>query len=217
MEDFFKEWVVSRVPQKFWMYLEEETFSAFARAHLLSKTQFEPPEYAAMLAQTRHACCEEAFRHSAENSGLKVTSLETNPMGGRYSLCMADGLYLLRSNIQPHSGTPDKPTKFRSENAALNAWLGPRQLDLLEPDQQSLPAGQACGLIVTTSPRQGQDQSLPAFIGLGVPDKDLKQWLFLRSVDQLVSMYHDMSPKTQEPSVTIKDQALPRLKDKKPE
>ncbi len=129
--------VLSSYPAKFFHGLSEHTDAAFAKAYRLTHRDYAEPERANMLGQMRHALCEEGFRMAAQDAGLKAAARHTRPAGGRYSVVSHGDVYMIRGNVQSHCGTP-RPTRFRSEWAALNAWLDPLQLDLLKA-MPSLP------------------------------------------------------------------------------
>jgi hypothetical protein len=200
-------------PAEFFRRLMEYFDAAFGEAHAYVNRRIEEPERANMLGQERHAGCEAAFRAAAKDSGLAFHASHTRPAGGRYSIVMADGAYLIRSNIQTHIGTP-RPTSFRKEWAALNAWLYPIQLDLLQevPDP---PSDRVCGIIVATAhPRRG-DPTVPAFVGLGIPRHDLSAWVSLTPLPLLLARYHDLDAAARQPKeavAQVKDQAKPTLK-----
>jgi hypothetical protein len=166
-----------------------------------------------MLGQLRHARCEAGFRRAASEAGLTVHAPHTNPAGGRYSLIIANDVCLIRSNIQRHCGTP-RPTAFRKAWSALNRWLDPLQLNLLQPVDPP-PADRLCGMIViTANPRWG-DPSVPSFVGLGIPRADLSDWVDLKSLSDLLARYHDPQRQVHcllDVVVGVKDNAVPRLK-----
>jgi hypothetical protein len=200
-------------PADFFRRLMEYFDAAFGEAYAHVNRHIEEPERANMLGQTRHASCEAAFRAAAKDSGLAFHAPHTSPAGGRYSMVMADGAYLIRSNIQTHTGTP-RPTSFRKEWAALNAWLDPIQLDLLE-EVLDPPSDRVCGIIVATAhPRRG-DPAVPAFVGLGIPRHDLSAWVSLTPLPLLLARYHDLDAAARQPMeavAQVKDQAKPTLK-----
>jgi len=70
-------------------------------------------------------------------------------------------------------------------------------------------------MIVVTAHRRTGDPSIPAFVGLGIPRSDLSEWVVLEPIQALLARYHDLDTKIHtppEPSVTVKDRAIPRLK-----
>ena len=200
-------------PAGFFRHVLESADAGFGEAWTLTARHAEEPEHANMLGQLRHARCEAGFRQAARENGLPVFAPHTTPAGGRYSLVEAGGIYLIRSNIQRHCGPP-RPTAFRQQWATMNAWLSPRQLDMLQESVE--PArDRLCGMLVITShPRRGE-QTIPAYVGLGIPTSDLSSWIRLIPVTELLGLYHAADAAARTPSETpieIKDAAVPRLK-----
>lgn len=205
--------ILANYPAAFFQSLAEQMDAAFAKALRIACQHYAEPERANMLGQARHACCEEGFRAAAKYAGMTAIAPHTDPVGGRYSLVSHEGVHLIRGNVQAHCGPP-RPTRFRSTWAALNAWLDPIQLDLLQtvhmPSSERL-----CGMIVVTAHRQNGDASIPAFVGLGIPRSDLAEWVVLEPIQKLLARYHDVETKTHTPPeapVEVKDRAVPRLK-----
>jgi hypothetical protein len=191
----------------------ESADAGFGEAWMLAMRHAEEPERANMLGQLRHARCEAGFRDAAKSNGLSVLAPHTNPAGGRYSLVDGGGTYLIRSNIQRHCGTP-RPTAFRQQWAEMNAWLNPLQLDLLR--QTAAPSKNLmCGmLVITAHPRRGEP-TVPAYVGLGIPNAALTNWVRLIAINDLLALYHDADAARRTPReapVEIKDVAVPRLK-----
>lgn len=91
----------------------------------------------------------------------------------------------------------------------------PLQTDIFK-DVAPPPADKLCALIVVTSYRNRHaDQSSPAFIGLGIPNKNISDWHILKPITALLAQYHDTETKQHAPkeiSVTVKDRAIPILK-----
>ena len=205
--------ILTNYPAAFFQSLAEQMDAAFAKALRVTRQHYAEPEWANMLGQARHACCEEGFRTAAEDAGMTAIAPHTKPAGGRYSLVSHEGVHLIRGNVQVHCGPP-RPTRFRSAWAALNAWLDPIQLDLLRP--VPMPSSERlCGMIVVTAHRQNGDASIPAFVGLGIPRSDLAEWVVLEPIQKLLARYHDVETKTHTPPeapVEVKDRAMPRLK-----
>lgn len=200
-------------PAAFFRQTLEYADAGFGEAWLLASRHSEEPERANMLGQLRHARCEAGFRRAASDNGLSVFAPHTDPVGGRYSLVEGGGLYLIRSNIQRHCGPP-RPTAFRRQWAEANAWLDPLQLDLLRHTRP--PANnRMCGMIVITAhPRQGEP-TVPAYVGLGIPNAELTDWVHLVAITDLLALYHDADAavrKQAEAVVEVKDVAVPRLK-----
>jgi hypothetical protein len=205
--------ILRAFPAAFFRQMQEYADAAFAEALTLTRRHAEEPEQANMLGQHRHTRCEAGFRQAAAENKLTFFAPHTEPAGGRYSLVSADGVYLVRSNVQRHCGTP-RWTSFRQHWAALNQWLDPVQPDLL----RTVPpprADRLCGMLVITShPRRG-DPSILAFVGLGVPRADLSDWKALLSLGELLARYHDMDGDARKPEtapVFVKDRAIPSLK-----
>jgi len=209
--------ILGSYPAGFFRHVLESADAGFGEAWTLAARHAEEPERANMLGQLRHARCEAGFRQAARENGLAVVAPHTTPAGGRYSLVEAGDIYLIRSNIQRHCGPP-RPTAFRQQWAAMNAWLSPHQLDLLHDTAVPAP-DRLCGMLVITShPRRGE-QTIPAYVGLGIPNADLSNWIRLIPVTELLGLYHAADAVARMPSeapIEIKDAALPRLK-KRPE
>lgn len=207
--------IIASCPANFFQRVAEYVDSGFGEALTLAGRHVAEPEQSNMLGQLRHARCEAGFRRAAEESNLVVHAPHTAPAGGRYSLVVANDIYLIRSNIQRHCGTP-RPTAFRKSWAALNEWLEPLQLDMLEL-KTAPPADRLCGMIVTTAhPRLG-NPSVPDFVGLGIPWPDLSGWALLMPITDLLAHYHDKDSAARTPEavpVELKDRAIPKLKKK---
>ncbi len=207
--------IVANCPEIFFRRVLEYTDSGFGEALTLAGRHIDEPEKPNMLGQLRHARCETGFRQAGEESGLPVHAPRTAPAGSRYSLVVANSIYLIRSNIQKHCGAP-RPTAFRKTWAALNAWLEPIQLDWLEVKTPP-PADRLCGMIVTTSHPRFGNPSVPAFVGLGIPFPDLSGWATLVKITDLLTHSHDKDTKERTPEevpLGIKDRAVPQLKKK---
>lgn len=207
--------ILTRIPAQFFRNLQEQMDAAFAKALRLTNEHYAEPERTAMLGQSRHACCEEGFRRAAQDAGLEAKAPHTQPAGGRYSLVEQGGVCLIRSNVQHHCGTP-RPSHFRRVLAELNAWLEPLQLDLLREVPKS-PSDKLCGVLVVTAQRGLRDASLPAFVGVGIPNRELSDWLLLLPLEKILAHYLDRDTRTHkpvEPIVELKDRAVPRLKAK---
>lgn len=205
--------IVTTIPAAFFRNLAEQVDDAFAKALVLTRQQFAEPERSNMLGQIRHAYCEEGFRAAARDAGLEAVAPHTQPPGGRYSVVHQKEVYLIRSNIQAHCGPP-RPTAFRTIWASFNEWLNPRQLDLLE--ETPVPSSERlCAMIVTTTHVWNADTSLPGFVGVGIPRADLSGWIVLEPIQTLLGRYHDLETKMHtppEPSVEVKDRAVPHLR-----
>jgi hypothetical protein len=198
--DFFKKWL-------------EYADAAFGEALTLSRHHVDEPERPNVLGQLRHARSEAGFRRAAEEARLAVFAPHTEPVGSRYSLATAGDVHLIRGNVQIHCGPP-RPSKFRKTWAKVNEWLNPTQLDLLR-QVQTPSADRLCAIMVTSSNPKWDDQSIPAFVGLGVPRADLSQWVVLEPISALLGHYHDAESaahKVVEAPVDIKDVAKPKLK-----
>ncbi|MBV8737915.1 MAG: hypothetical protein JO007_11790, partial [Alphaproteobacteria bacterium] len=153
-----------------------------------------------------------SFAWRTEN-GLSVFAPHTAPAGGRYSLVEGGGVVLIRSNIQSHCGPP-RATAFRRQWAAVNAWLNPLQLDLLQQAPVP-PRDRMCGMLVITAHSRWGEPTVPAYVGLGIPNADLTNWVRLIAITDLLALYHDTDVAARKPSeapVKIKDMAVPRLK-----
>lgn len=210
--------IVANCPAIFFQRVLEYTDSGFGEALTLTGRHIDEPEKPNMLGQFRHARCEAGFRKAGEESGLPVLSQHTSPAGSRYSLVAVNNIYLIRSNIQKHCGTP-RPTAFRKTWAALNKWLEPIQLDWLEVKTPP-PADRLCGMIVTTAHPRFGNPNVPSFVGLGIPWPDLSGWATLVPLTDLLSRYHDKDTAERTPQaapVGIKDRAVPQLKKRRNE
>lgn len=202
-------------PPSFFRQVAEYADAGFGEAWSLASRHADEPERANMLGQHRHARCESGFRRSAKDNDLKVLAPHTKPAGGRYSLVEGGGVYLIRSNIQRHCGTP-RPTAFRQRWAELNAWLKPTQLDLLQETAKP-SSDRLCGMLVITSHNRHGDQTVPAYVGLGIPNPELTDWVKLIAINDLLALYHDADAAAHTPKeapVEVKDVAVPRLKKK---
>ena len=199
----------------FFKAIEESVNNSFAQAQLASQRMFKEPEQVSGRAQLRHCLCESGMREVAENFGLVSHALHTEPRGGRYSVIQNRNIFILRTNIQTHCGTP-RATKFRQEWSQFNAWLEPQQMDLFQEVKEP-PADRLCAMLVVSAQNQSGDQELPAYVGIGVPHSDLSGWIFRMSISEILALYHDQdtehSPQ-HEPQVIIKDKAFPVLKKK---
>lgn len=205
--------VVAAVPASFFQAVMEHTDAAFMKAARLTDQNIAEPERANTLGQLRHACVEQGFRTAAQEAGLAPVVPHTEPAGGRFSLVGSNGVYLIRSNIQTHCGTP-RPTRFRKVWAAVNSWLDPQQLDFLI-EVENPPTGRLCAMLVVTASGKRGDPSLPAFVGLGIPSADLSCWKFLQPLTTVLGMYHDLETRVRAPReapLEVKDRAVPKLK-----
>ena len=208
--------IVAQFPEDFFRSLLEHMDAAFAKAHSLTSQNYAEPERLNMLGQARHALCEDGFRMAARNAGLSAIAPHTKPAGSRYSLVKQENIFLIRGNVQTHCGPP-RPTRFRKTWAALNRFLDPLQLDLLQGVEVPSPR-RLCGMIVVTADRRCNDPSVPAFVGLGIPRADLSEWVVLEPVQSLLARYNDTGSKIVsplEPQVEVRDQAIPRLRKRR--
>ena len=206
--------IIEAIPREFFRALQENLDAAFVRADTLATKNFAEPERVAMRGQHRHAFCEDAIRSAAMAAGVNAVAAYTEPAGARFSLIAHHGVSLIRSNIQVHCGTP-RPSRFRKQYAAMNAWLRPVQTDMFRT-VPTPPNDQLCGMIVATIDRHG-DQTLPALVGLGIPYPDLTGWLAFEPIHQIMARYSgfDAEQDVQRgPTVTVIDKALPKLKQK---
>ena len=205
--------ILGAYPAGFFRQTLEYADAGFSEAWILASRHSEEPERANMLGQLRHARCEAGFRKAARDNDLSVFAPHTDPAGGRYSLVEGGGIHLIRSNIQRHCGPP-RATAFRKQWAEVNAWLDPMQLDLLK---HTLPpaSDRLCGmLVITAHPRRGEP-TVPAYVGLGIPNADLSDWVRLIALTDLLALYHDADAATRKPveaPIGVKDVAVPRLK-----
>ena len=202
--------LVAAYPRDFILDLQAASDAAFAEAHRLSNQFIEEPERSNMLGQLRHARLEAGLREAARRHGLAASSPHTNPKGGRYSLITAGEIILIRGNVQAHRGPP-RPTKFRKQVAQANRWLSPLQPDFYmrvpEPNTDRLSA------ILVVAARKKGDPTVPDWIGVGFPHHDLSSWAEIKSLGQILSLYHDAdAPAPRETPVEIKDRAHPTLK-----
>lgn len=207
--------VVQRFPVSFFKNLQEQSDTAFSEAYRLTELHIEEPEKQNAIGQLRHARCEAAFRNAANDSGLNAFAKPTNPPGSRYSLIEKEGFYLIRGNVQYHCGTP-RATRFRKEFSLLNQWLEPLQDDLFQ-ETSSPPSDKLCGIVIATAYKNYHDQTVPAFLGLGIPHSDLSDWMILEPIEKIIARYHDIetAQHTQkEAAIEIKDIAIPKLKSK---
>lgn len=205
--------VIRTIPAPFFQGALEQTDAAFMKAARLTDQNIAEPERRNTLGQLRHACAEEGFRIAAQDAGLAPLACHTEPSGGRYSLVSNGGVHLIRSNIQTHCGPP-RPTRFRKAWSALNAWLDPLQLDWLIEIEEP-PSDRLCGMLVVTANDRNGDPSVPAFVGLGIPRKDLSAWVHLEPLTALMGRYHDLETEaaaTKEAPVEVRDNAVPKLK-----
>jgi hypothetical protein len=206
--------IIEIIPREFFRALQENLDAAFVRADALATKNFAEPERLAMRGQHRHALCEDALRSAATGAGISAVAAYTEPAGARFSLITHQGISLIRSNIQVHCGTP-RPTRFRKQFAAMNAWLRPVQTDLFRTFQPP-PTDKLCGIIVATINRHG-DQTLPAFVGLGVPFPDLSGWLAFEPIHKVMARYQGFDAEQDVglgPVVKVIDKAMPKLKRK---
>lgn len=212
MISLIKTWIVSNFPRGFWVDLEEGQTVSFAEAENIATKYSEPSEVIHFSAQTRHVRCEKAFRQSGINAGLEAVSIPTTPKGGSFSVIVSGGLCLLRTNIQTHCGTP-RASRFRLEWAKLNEWLYPQQGDLFEQRPQP-PANKLCAMLIVTRNRRGDDPTVPAFVGIGIPSDDLSSWIGGPwPLAQVLAAYSETHNAPTPTPPKLKDKAVPRLKD----
>lgn len=201
---------IATYPRDFVLDLQGATDAAFAEAHRLSDQFVEEPERSNMLGQLRHARLEAGLRGASARYGFHVSSPHTNPKGGRYSVVSAGRITLIRGNVQAHRGPP-RATKFRKQVAETNRWLSPLQPDFYmcvpEPSRDQL-----CAVLVAAVQKNG-DPSIPGWVGIGFPHHDLRSWAEIKSLSQIMSLYHDAAtPIVRERPVEIRDRAHPKLK-----
>ena len=205
--------VLNAFPAGFFAGLMEHCDASFATANNLAKQHFESPEQPAMRGQLRHGRLEAGFREAALDAGLAPRACYTKGYGSRFSVVGANGVYLLRSNVQAHCGPP-RPAHFRKEWAQLNEWLNPFQPNLLERREEP-PSDRLCGMIVVTCRKNGGDPTVADFVGLGIPRSDLSAWVVLEPLTNLLALYHDMDTRrhaAKEIEVKVRDKAKPKLK-----
>lgn len=206
--------IIKAIPREFFRSLIENLDAAFVRADNMATKSFSEPERMAMSGQLRHAFCEDAVRNAASACDIHAVAGFTEPAGARFSFVSHQGINLIRSNIQGHCGTP-RPSRFRRQFAAMNAWLRPVQTDLFKV-VQAPPSDKLCGVIVATINRHG-DQTLPAFVGLGVPFSDLSGWLAFEPIHHVMARYQGFDAEQDVghgPVVKVIDKAMPKLKRK---
>ena len=208
--------IIKNIPLKFFTDVMDETNGAWAKAYKETQNLYEAPERPNMLGQNRHAFSESAFREAAIASDLYCEIPHTEPAGGRYSLISTNNVYLIRSNIQAHCGIP-KPTAFRKSWASLNEWLDPTQSDLLK-EVKKPDVSRLCAMLIATHGRKDSDQTVPAFLGIGVPNNAFSRWKIIKPIEYIIRQYHDFDitvRKDHEAEINIKDIAVPRLKRRK--
>lgn len=201
---------IAAFPRDFVLDLQGATDAAFAEADRLSKQFVEEPERSNMLGQLRHARLEAGLRGASVQYDFQVGTPHTNPKGGRYSVISAGGITLIRGNVQAHRGPP-RATKFRKQVAETNRWLSPLQPDFYmhvpTPSRDQL-----CAVLVVAA-QKGGDPSVPGWVGIGIPHHDLSSWTEMKSLNEIMSLYHDAAaPTVREIAVEIQDRALPKLK-----
>lgn len=204
--------IIQDIPLSFFIELMDETNAAWSKACKVTQENYQQPERANMLGQNRHAFSEAAFRMAAKSVGLNWLTPQTEPAGGRYSLVRSGNVYLIRSNIQSHCGTP-RPTSFRKTWSAINDWIDPYQLDLLKEEQKP-DDSKLCAMIVTTANVKNEDPTIPAYMGLGIPNKDLTRWTILKSIEEVITLKYDHNVKGRtmyESEIKVKDAAMPRI------
>ncbi|HEX8554711.1 MAG TPA: hypothetical protein VF695_08390 [Sphingomonas sp.] len=204
--------LVAATPRELWIDMPAMADAAFAEAVRIADRHVEEPEYRNTVAQLRHARLEAGFRRDAKEHGLVVDAAHTMPRGGRYSVATADGVHLIRGNVQAHIGPP-RASKFRRQFAEFNAWLTGTQLRLFEPVEMPRD-DRLCAMLVVTANARG-NPALPAWVGVGFPHRDLRTWLEIVPISDILAMYHDADTKsaaTTNAPVEVKDRAVPKLK-----
>lgn len=206
--------LVKSYPRNFIIELQHAADAAFAEAFTLTNRYIDDPERANMLGQLRHARLESGLRDIAARFDFAVDSPHTNPKGGRYSIVKSGEITLIRGNVQTHRGTP-RATKFRKQIAETNKWLSPLQPDFYmkipTPKKDRL-----CAVLVVAAQRR-HNPSLPGWVGIGFPHHDLASWAEIRSLNEVLSLYHDADTQAASDKalpVQIKDRAIPLLKKK---
>lgn len=207
--------IIKNLPREFFQQVAEETDAAFALAHLIAREKIDPQERRWALPQLRHFLSEKALRQAAQNTGLVAHVPDTVPKGSCYSVVEHTGIFIIRSNVQAHCNPP-RPARFRQRWATLNKWMSPHQDDLFEFDEphRKISTERMCAMLVVTANKSG-DQSIPAFVGLGIPSACLSTWLFLESVSTILALFHDAEADMKQPTeapVEVKDRAVPKLK-----
>jgi hypothetical protein len=202
--------LIATYPRDFILEIQSASDAGFAEADRLAKQFIEEPEQSNMLGQLRHARLEAGFRTAAARHGLHTSSPHTNPKGGRYSVVSSGEITLIRGNVQAHRGPP-RATKFRKQVAETNRWLSPLQIDfyLKTPDPSR---DRLCAVLVIAAHKRAA-LTVPDWVGIGFPHHDLNSWVEIRSLSEILSMYHDIAiPSRSEVPVEIKDKARPQLK-----
>jgi hypothetical protein len=203
--------IIDELPSGLIRDLGEAADTAFAFAHRTAERTAAPPERDQLRAQLRHARLEAEFRQAAAEHRVQTACERTQPPGGRYSLIMTESVVLIRGNVQATCGTPRR-TAFRRQFAEVNRYLSATPLELFR-DVPTPPRDWLCVMLVVTAPPRCMDQSVPGFVGFGVPHHDLRTWMRLIPISDLMMRYHDVArPVPAEPEVAFKDSAHPRLK-----
>lgn len=198
--------ITANLPREAVLRLMEAADAAFIGAKRIADDMVvcEEPERAYMIGHHRHWGLEQGFRNAAESCGLTTIAPHTVPRGGRYSLIHAGKLLLARAKITT-LGASLRPSKYMRELALLNRFLEPYQWDLFL-EELELPRDTVFGLLITCTPKQGHDESVPAFVGIGVPCSDLSGWHFRDSLENVFAAYHSSNVEE------VPDRVVPRLK-----
>jgi hypothetical protein len=205
--------IVAAVPASFFAAFAEQADAAYVEALHLTRTNFSEPEQSAMLGHHRHALLERGVRLAAEVAGIAATAEYTRPRGSRYTVVRCDGVHLVRATPKSHRGFP-RPAAFRATLARINAWMDLIQPDFFLPTPNPPAPNEMCAMLIVV-PRRYGDISIPAWTGIAVPRSDLRGWRTRKSVDQILTHYApiQMPP---EPPVSIKDDAVPRIRQDTP-
>lgn len=177
--------------------------AAFSKAEREARRISEPERISAR-GQIRHWLCEEAFRAAATSCHLQNFALSTTPPGGHFSVIKTGNVLLGRANII-RRGQKLRVNKYRQVAAKRNAFLRPIQQDFFEPNVAPERGG-LFALLVAFGPKAGHDQSVPDFVGIGIPTADLSEWHVLISIDDLLAM------KRGDEITVVPDKAWPSLK-----
>jgi hypothetical protein len=193
--------ILDEIPEElFRRVVERMTACSVVASQQALRTPPEIPTHRMRLGNCRYFERGEAIRLSADDVGLpcRYDQVNTHPVG----LVLA-GRFMIGHAKLDHWGDPIEDKDYKQELAKDNP-RGGEQLPLWE-DGDIGSSIFAVVVLVYPLPDSGQDESIPAKMGLGVPTPDLKDWHLLMSFDELFAAYADHKQH-------LTDKARPRLR-----
>lgn len=198
--------IIQNVPRGFLQDLLDGIHDVFLSVEKVVKDglKCEEPEYLQVRGHLRQSELQRTLRNVAEQHGLRALAAHTSPKGGRYSIVYSGDLILVLARVDSHAKCK-RPNKYLTSLAQVNMYLDPVQLNFFK-NPELFPSDKTAVLVLTASPKPGQDQTIPAYVGLGIPSADFSTWHFMDSMEAILSVYPNSKV------AGIQDKAHPKLK-----